>query len=611
MSHLFRLNSIRDRILGGFLFLTLLIIVLVIFSAFVINRTRKIAAIHSDINELQVHSLNLIKSDNDFFNIEIYNQNYLRTRNSRLVENRDSLNNLIKMRIEEIIIKSKDLDYPVSHYLLEINKLLEVYNSTFNGLEDLFFIRGFKDEGLEGSMRFYAHELEQQDAGIDKIDLLSLRRSEKDFLIRHDTIYVLNFDRLVAAVNERMKQQGDHKALAKLLAYHDLFIKLSVIQKKIGLSATEGLRGKLGTLTDELSKRYFILAHDSQQISSEAQRTAWLFFVAVTASAIIFAIITGYWISKRISEPIARLSAVMEEAVEKRYRIPEFNFNNAAVEINVLTASFAKLMNETTTQMRELKRKSFLLKKRNKELKKLNSELDSFLYSTAHDLRAPLSSLLGVLNLMLRETKQPELVIYIEMMQKAINSQETFISQIVEFTKNKRLEVVPERIDVRAIIEEIFDSHRYIESADKINHEVIIQGQSPFFSDKNRLKIIFNNLISNAIRYADLSKQNPFIRIVIDVNDDHATIQFLDNGVGIESHHLEKIFDMFYRANHDSKGSGLGLFIFSETIQKLGGLTTVTSEINKGTSFFIKLPNILPGYQIPFETQNLITQPLD
>ncbi|MEJ0055656.1 MAG: HAMP domain-containing sensor histidine kinase [Bacteroidota bacterium] len=599
MSHFFRLNSIRDRILGGYLFLTFLIVALVIFSAFVINRNRRIASIHSDINELQVHSLNLIKADNDFFNVEIYNQHYLSTRASNVIKKRDSLNSLIKIRIGQIIGKSKNLDYPVADYLVQINALLEEYDHVFRQLENLFFIRGFKDEGIEGSMRSYAHELEQQE-GFDKLDLLSMRRAEKDFLIRHDTLYVVMFNRLAAVAREKMSQQRNHETSIKLAAYQDLFIRLSEIQKEIGLSATDGLRGDLGALTEELSRHYFILAHNSTEISSDAQRTAWLFFIAITAAAVVFAIITGYWISKRISEPIARLSSFMEEAIEKRYHIPEFSFNNAAVEINVLTASFSKLMNETTAQMKELKKKSRQLKSRNNELKKLNSELDSFLYSTAHDLRAPLSSLLGVLNLMLRETKQPELVIYIEMMQQAIQRQEAFISQIVEFTKNKRLEIHPEPIDIKNIIEDIFENHRYVESAYKIKHEVIIHSQSQFFSDKNRIKIIFNNLISNAIRYADMTKPNPFVRISIEIDHEFATIQFSDNGIGIESHHLEKIFDMFYRASDDSKGSGLGLFIFSETIQRLNGLMTVTSEINLGTGFFIKLPNLLSGYQIPF-----------
>ena len=107
MSHFFRLNSIRDRILGGYLFLTFLIVALVIFSAFVINRNRRIGAIHSEINELQVHSLNLIKTDNDFFNVEIYNQDYLSTRASNIITKRDSLNDLIKIRIGQIIDKSK------------------------------------------------------------------------------------------------------------------------------------------------------------------------------------------------------------------------------------------------------------------------------------------------------------------------------------------------------------------------------------------------------------------------------------------------------------------------------------------------------------------------
>jgi signal transduction histidine kinase len=108
-------------------------------------------------------------------------------------------------------------------------------------------------------------------------------------------------------------------------------------------------------------------------------------------------------------------------------------------------------------------------------------------------------------------------------------------------------------------------------------------------------------LISNAIKYADLEKPEPAIRIAIELAPGEAAIQFSDNGIGIEKHHLGKIFDMFYRANHDAKGSGLGLFIFSETIQKLKGQSNVESQIKEGTTFFIRLPNLLREYQISFD----------
>jgi signal transduction histidine kinase len=114
----------------------------------------------------------------------------------------------------------------------------------------------------------------------------------------------------------------------------------------------------------------------------------------------------------------------------------------------------------------------------------------------------------------------------------------------------------------------------------------------PFYSDHNRVTILFNNLLSNAIRYADLSKPNPFIRVDIAIRKTEIIIHFSDNGIGIAQEHMDKIFDMFYRAHSDSKGSGLGLFIFDKTIKRMNGTVEVESEEGKGTTFHIRLPNL-------------------
>jgi signal transduction histidine kinase len=106
---------------------------------------------------------------------------------------------------------------------------------------------------------------------------------------------------------------------------------------------------------------------------------------------------------------------------------------------------------------------------------------------------------------------------------------------------------------------------------------------------------VFNNLISNAVRYADFSKADPFVRVQLAVDASEVTISFIDNGIGIGPEHVDKIFNMFYRGNASSKGSGLGLFIFKETIMKLRGHVSVESTLGVGTKFFIQLPNMISG----------------
>jgi len=118
----------------------------------------------------------------------------------------------------------------------------------------------------------------------------------------------------------------------------------------------------------------------------------------------------------------------------------------------------------------------------------------------------------------------------------------------------------------------------------------VIEGV-PFFNDRWRIAEIFRNLVSNAIKYRDFGRTNPEINLSIVNTNDHAAISFSDNGIGIEPHNLEKIFNMFYRASEQSDGSGLGLYIVKNAVDKLQGAVQVSSTLGKGTTFVIKLPN--------------------
>ena len=113
----------------------------------------------------------------------------------------------------------------------------------------------------------------------------------------------------------------------------------------------------------------------------------------------------------------------------------------------------------------------------------------------------------------------------------------------------------------------------------------------PLITDKNRLNIILNNLISNAITYQDPSKNDPLVNIKVDMSDTETNIIVKDNGIGISKELQEKIFDMFFRGSENSDGSGLGLYIVKESVEKLNGTINVRSVPGKGSEFRVLIPN--------------------
>lgn len=598
MFKLFEINSIRSRMVASFLFLTSLILVLAIVSLYTLDRTLQIARINTDVNQLEIFTLNLIKSDNDFFNVEMINKGYFKSRSSAFLTKRDSLNREISAKISDLRKQGLNKAYTIDYTLHSIDSTLSLYNSKFNTLESLLFKKGFKDYGLEGQMREHAHKLEEADLGIDISKILYLRRHEKDFFLRHDTSYLVAFKTRAAALLRELNQSPERnkEAIFHIGEYQRLFFELAEIQIIVGLSSEAGLRSELNTLTQHLSDRFFSLSEYAFRQSSAAQNHARVIYISALCFGILISILTGYWISRRLSEPITKLSRLVNSAQKSNLAV-DLNLKNAAHEIITLTASFARLMSKTEEQMREIKLKSKQLKQRNKQLRKLNKEQDHFLYSTAHDLRSPLTSLAGLVHLMRIENKAPEMVHYFDKMEKSISRQEDFIEQIASFSKNKILKIKPEPLDLQKIFNDTFEHHLYMAGATRIKREVIVENPNniSIWSDYNRMLVLFNNLISNAIRYSDPQKPNSFITVHITVWRDEIVVKFSDNGIGISQQHLDKIFDMFYRAHDDSKGTGLGLFILQETVRKMNGSVLVESAAGAGTVFTLTLPNLQPA----------------
>ncbi len=242
----------------------------------------------------------------------------------------------------------------------------------------------------------------------------------------------------------------------------------------------------------------------------------------------------------------------------------------------------------------DLRRSKVLLHQKNDELKKINEELDRFVYSASHDLRAPLSSMLGLVNVALMETSNDKVVGYLDMIKESVNKLDGLISDIINFSRNARLELSPEAVDFEALARETFDHLKYLPQADTIRTEIKINQSTAFYSDPKRLGILLNNLISNGFRYHDSGKDTPFIKLEINAQPKVAEIQVSDNGIGVHGDHIESIFDMFFRASTDSEGSGLGLYIVKETVEKLDGHISVESKVGEGTTFLIRIPNLKP-----------------
>ncbi len=228
------------------------------------------------------------------------------------------------------------------------------------------------------------------------------------------------------------------------------------------------------------------------------------------------------------------------------------------------------------------------------DIKKVNNELDQFVYSVSHDLRAPLTSMIGLVHLS-KIDPNPDMVLeYMSKIGLSVKKLDGFIKDILDYSRNARTGVGISQIDfhtlVKSLIQEItITSNPDIKISCKINDEV------PFWGDVKRIRMIFNNIISNAIKYADPVKEESFLKINISTSNKECVIRMKDNGIGISKENLPKVFNMFYRGDIHSQGSGLGLYIVKETIHKLNGSITIESSLGQNTQINLVLPNTQPS----------------
>jgi signal transduction histidine kinase len=231
------------------------------------------------------------------------------------------------------------------------------------------------------------------------------------------------------------------------------------------------------------------------------------------------------------------------------------------------------------------------LLEKNLELQKKNDELNRFVYSASHDLKAPLGSIQGILDLSKMEGEAGNASEYLSLIEKSVKQLEVFIHNIIQYYKNTQLKEQLSEIDFTKVINEILESYQYYQFTPHIDFRVRIAQPDQFIGDMFRIRTILNNLLSNAIKYQRKEEPNKYVLIDVNTATEQVTIRVEDNGIGIPGEHLGQIYNMFFRATTENSGSGMGLYILNEALAKIGGKIHVTSALGAGTTFEVILPN--------------------
>jgi signal transduction histidine kinase len=231
------------------------------------------------------------------------------------------------------------------------------------------------------------------------------------------------------------------------------------------------------------------------------------------------------------------------------------------------------------------------LLQKNKELEKTNAELDHFVYRASHEMRAPIASIAGLLDLVQAERRRPQAQRYLNLMGNAIVKMDTLIREIVDYSRNVRQPVAIGPINFEEMMPRVMEEVAHLDPKQLVNCSFHIDCDGPVIGDAGRIKILLTHLLSNSIKYHDPSKSSCWAKVEISASPENIEIVISDNGKGIAKQHQPKLFEMFFRATHEAFGSGLGLYIVAEVLEKLRGTVQLESNEGVGTSFRIVLPN--------------------
>lgn len=232
------------------------------------------------------------------------------------------------------------------------------------------------------------------------------------------------------------------------------------------------------------------------------------------------------------------------------------------------------------------------LKRQSMQLVKANKDMETFVYKAAHDIRGPLASIIGIANMFSSEIVDEKALQYCDYIKSCAQNLDEILKSMLHLQVLNNSEPVITRINFQKLIDRLLNSFKYYEGFNIARINVSIELENDFFSDESSIFCVFQNLIHNAVKFRKLGRETE-IYVCITPFRNGVKIKVEDNGIGVKKQHIDKIFNMFYRANTTHKGSGLGLYFVDQIVRNLKGKITFLSEEGTGTKVSIAIPNNL------------------
>jgi signal transduction histidine kinase len=287
-----------------------------------------------------------------------------------------------------------------------------------------------------------------------------------------------------------------------------------------------------------------------------------------------------------LGDQYRRFKKEKEEAQMLALKVQQEATEELEVKVMVRTEQLSKAYEELHATLEKNKQQTEIIQNK-------NAELDTFFHRISHDLRGPISSLLGLSFLAKVDIKEPIALDYIDKQHQQVERLNHIISGLINLTKLSNSDLQTEKIDFNSTVDECINANSSLPSFSKVKFHKQIDDDLDFISEWTLLNAIIQNLIENAVKYAQ--DESPYVIIRIYAQEEFVFIEVEDNGQGIPLHYQPKIFEMFFRATKNATGTGLGLYILKRSVDRLNGRIELKSEVGIGSIFKVKLPRVFEG----------------
>ena len=383
--------SFRNQLIAGFLGFTFLFLCTIFpISKYFLNKKENVL---NALNYLDSYYLDLLHSwqiQSDFINYDTRDSEYFLTHQSKYLKDLKIEEDSLKFKYVRLLRICKENDFETDRLLLAIHTQQLVQKELFEQMVKAIKRRGFKDFGLEGQMRKNVHLLETYPA-LDQIKVLSLRRHEKDYMIRNDSAYVIQLNHLVKVMGDDIKKNRNLPSTKKdslltlLTNYHSCFNQLVAADLEIGIRNKTGYMAQIAEKKQEIEA---MLAQAQQLVISKKNRIfdhLEMAFLILSTILILMGILFSIYVSKLIAKPFLVLTDSIKELVGCNFEKPlNPQIHNSQKEVRILTAEFNKMIDQLHQKenARQLAESDFL------ESERKFKDLSNFLPQSVFEVNA-------------------------------------------------------------------------------------------------------------------------------------------------------------------------------------------------------------------------------